>query len=178
MKRYRVFAALLVVLLLPGVIAGCDYITGKMPAGTNLTTTTTQHTMSRWVWSNMGGTVNPSIVVDRNTGEPIRDVTPSEAFMIIGTSSTLNYPVVLDVRTPEEYADGHIHKAINIDLNSPDFKDEINKLDKNLTYVVYCHSGARSNAARNIMEESGFKHVINMTGGITDWISEGFPVTK
>jgi len=173
MKRNWVFAILLL-LLLPGIITGCDYITGNLPEGTSTTPSTT----SRWVWSNMGGTAHPSTVVDRNTGEPIRDVTPSEAFGIIGTSSYLGNPVVLDVRTPEEYADGHIHKAININLNSPDFKDEINKLDKNFTYLVYCRSGARSNTARNIMEESGFRHVINMTGGISDWISEGFPVTK
>ena len=176
MKRYRLFFALLLVLLLPVTIAGCDYVTGKLPAG--ITTTTTKHTMPRWVWSNMGGTVFPSTVVDRNTGEPIRDVTPYEVFGITGTSSYLGNPVILDVRTPEEYADGHIYDAININLNSPDFKDEINRLDKNFTYVVYCRSGSRSNTARNIMEESGFKHVINMTGGITGWISEGFPVTK
>jgi phage shock protein E len=173
MKKLWVFALLLFLLTLPAVISGCGYVTGKA-----LDITTTKPTMSRWVWSSIDGTAQPSTVVDRNTGIPLRDVTPHEAIVIMGTSSNLGNPGIIDVRTPQEYTGGHIHNAVNINLNSPDFIDEISKLDKNITYVVYCRTGARSNSARNIMEESGFKHVINMIGGITDWISLGFPVAK
>jgi phage shock protein E len=174
MKKPLGFIALLLLLTLPVVITGCDYVTGKALDNA----TTTPSTMPRWVWSNIDGTVHPSTVVDRNTGLPIRDVTPLEAFAIATSSSYLGNPVIIDVRTPQEYADGHIHGAININLNSPDFVDEINKLDKNRTYLVYCRSGARSNTARKIMEESGFKYVINMTGGMNEWISQGLPVDK
>jgi phage shock protein E len=174
MKKALGFITLLLLLALPLVITGCDYVTGKA-LDNNTTTTIPPH---RWVWSNIDGTVHPSTVVDRNTGVPIRDVTPLEAFAIATSSSYLGNPVILDVRTPEEYAEGHIHNAVNINLNSPDFKDEINKLDKNRTYLVYCRSGARSNTARKIMEESGFKYVINMTGGMNEWISMDLPVDK
>jgi rhodanese-related sulfurtransferase len=171
MNKYRVFALFILLLSLLTIIAGCDYITGQAPENTSTTAS-----LPRWVWD--GFADGYPIVVDRNTGEPLRDITPDEAFGIIGSSQILDYPVIIDVRTPQEYAGGHIRSAINIDLNSPDFNAEIGKLDKNKTCIVYCSSGARSNTARNIMEASGFRHILNMTGGITEWISLGFPTVK
>ncbi|OGO43153.1 MAG: hypothetical protein A2137_07945 [Chloroflexi bacterium RBG_16_58_8] len=116
--------------------------------------------------------------MDRATRQKIRDVSPEEAFVIIGTSSRLGNPVVIDVRTPAEYAGGHIHRAMNIDVNSTEFRDKINTLDKNVTYVVYCRSGGRSDMARDIMEEMGFRNVINVTGGFSDWEAAGLPVER
>lgn len=172
MNKIRVFSSLFLLLFLPALITGCEYISGKAPDNT----LTAVSPLPRWAWD--GIVDGYPVVIDRNTEEPLRDISPEEAFGIIGTSQISDYPVILDVRTPEEYDGGHIRNAININLNSPDFNDEINKLDKNKTYIVYCRSGSRSNAARNIMEDSGFRHILNMTGGINDWISEGFPVTK
>jgi len=84
----------------------------------------------------------------------------------------------VDVRTPEEYAGGHIDKAININYNAPDFREKINELDKNTRYIVYCQSGARSAAASKVMLELGFKYINNMVGGINDWVASGLPVNK
>lgn len=172
------FVCLSVLLLLAAslfLLGGCDYITGEAPDKSYLTTVPSSST--RWVWSLVNDTY-PSTVVDRSTMQPLRDATPHEAFGIIGTSSYLGNPVVLDVRTPQEYASGYIHGAINIDLNSSTFKDEISKLDKKFAYIVYCRTGVRSSAARDIMEDLGFPYVINMTGGITEWITQGLPVVK
>jgi thioredoxin len=83
---------------------------------------------------------------------------------------------VLDVRTPEEFAEGYIENAVNININSAEFKDEIAKLDKNKTYLVYCLSGKRSASAASYMRSNGFKEVINLEGGIMAWQSNNLPV--
>jgi rhodanese-related sulfurtransferase len=145
----------------------------------NSTTETIKTTtaLPRWIWTSSGNS-DYSIVIDRNTKQPITDVSPDEAFGITGTSQFLGNPVIIDVRTPQEYASGYINGAVNIDIGSPTFKDEIGKLDKNKTYIVYCRTGVRSAAARDIMEGLGFQHVINVLGGITAWEAAGLPVEK
>jgi rhodanese-related sulfurtransferase len=78
--------------------------------------------------------------------------------------------VVIDVRTPAEWQQGVIDGAdIFIDYNSANFKQQLAKLDKTKTYVVYCRSGGRSAGASQVMVDNGFKNVINMQGGIMSW---------
>ncbi|MBP6335917.1 MAG: rhodanese-like domain-containing protein [Bacteroidia bacterium] len=89
-----------------------------------------------------------------------------------------NSGVLLDVRTPEEYAEGHIKGALNIDYRNENFKQEIEKLDKSKNYNVYCRSGGRSMNAATIMTEMGFKNTTNLEGGIIDWKAAGFEVQK
>ena len=86
--------------------------------------------------------------------------------------------VIIDVRTPEEYGDGHIENAVNIDFYSDTFRDDLDKLDKNKTYFIYCLSGNRSGKTMDIMAELGFKEVYNLSVGIKGWIAEGLPVVK
>jgi rhodanese-related sulfurtransferase len=86
--------------------------------------------------------------------------------------------VLLDVRTPQEYEDGHIAGSINIDFHGENFKEELEKLDKSKTYNVYCRSGKRSANSAEMMEELGFKKVVNLSGGIIGWQENGFPVEK
>lgn len=86
--------------------------------------------------------------------------------------------VLLDVRTPEEFADGHIPGSINIDYHGENFNAELEKLDKTKTYDVYCRSGKRSASAAEIMAEMGFKKIINLGGGIIGWQENGFAVEK
>lgn len=85
--------------------------------------------------------------------------------------------VILDVRTPAEFADGHIANAINIDAQSGNFAAEIEGLDKTKTYAVYCRSGNRSGTATQIMAEAGFSKLYNMNGGTIDWANSGFALT-
>lgn len=81
--------------------------------------------------------------------------------------------VILDVRTPEEYEEKHIPNSTLINVqDAQNFVSEIEKLDKNKAYYVYCRSGGRSAMAANIMEQMGFKEVSNLEGGITDWHGE------
>ena len=78
--------------------------------------------------------------------------------------------VVLDVRTDAEVADGIIANAIHIDIyKGQEFVSEIEALDKNKNYYVYCRSGNRSGQACNIMEQLGFDNAYNLEGGILEW---------
>lgn len=81
--------------------------------------------------------------------------------------------VILDVRTEEEFESGYIPNAKNIDLRmGPGFIDEINTLEKNKSYYVYCRSGARSAQAVQLMRDLGFNESYNLLGGILDWEGE------
>lgn len=81
--------------------------------------------------------------------------------------------VILDVRTPGEFSQGHIEGAMNIDVEASTFDSEIAKLDKSKTYAVYCHSGRRSGIATQTMAKMGFKHLYNLQNGLSDWMSQG-----
>jgi rhodanese-related sulfurtransferase len=81
--------------------------------------------------------------------------------------------VILDVRTPGEFASGHIVGAINIDAESGNFESEVSTLDKKLVYAVYCRSGRRSTIAVEKMVELGFTNLYNLNGGTIDWESAG-----
>jgi rhodanese-related sulfurtransferase len=74
--------------------------------------------------------------------------------------------VVIDVRTPDEFASGHIPQAINIDVRDPQFATALQKLDKNVPYFVYCHSGNRSAVAVTAMKQVGITHITELQGGI------------
>ena len=76
---------------------------------------------------------------------------------------------ILDVRTPEEFAEGHLPNAINIDVTNTNFEEEVNKLDKKLSYLVYCRSGKRSSAATSIIVIFFFQKITNREGGISNW---------
>lgn len=84
---------------------------------------------------------------------------------------------LLDVRTPQEYAEGHIEGALNINVQSDDFQQMAEKeLSKDSTILVYCRSGRRSMDAAWILTRLGYR-VINLKGGIIEWKEDGLPVT-
>jgi thioredoxin len=87
-------------------------------------------------------------------------------------------PQLIDVRTPEEYKNGHLKEALNVDWNSNEFDYMINALDKNQPVYVYCLSGARSASAAEKMRNSGFKEVFEMNGGILAWNKSGKPTVS
>ena len=69
--------------------------------------------------------------------------------------------VIIDVRTADEYAGGHLDGALNIDVNGGTFEQQVDQLDRDLDYVVYCRSGNRAGTAVSIMQEMGFTSVVN-----------------
>ena len=92
------------------------------------------------------------------------------------TTSAEPGTVVVDVRTPGEFAAGHVDGAVNIDVESPSFGSEIAALPKDTTYAVYCRSGRRSTLATDQMAEAGFTSLVNLQGGIADLQSAGAPI--
>lgn len=106
------------------------------------------------------------------------DIGPQDAFELIQENRNNADFVVLDVRTVAEYNEGHLENVINIDYYGDTFSDEINALDKNKTYLVYCRSGVRSAGAVEIMKGLGFRQVYNMTGGIIQWQQDGLPIVE
>lgn len=86
--------------------------------------------------------------------------------------------VVLDVRTKEEYDNGHIPGSTLLDFQSPDFEKQLAKLDKNKTYLVHCASGGRSARACKKMDALNFPKVYNLQGGMSAWEKAGKPVEK
>ena len=108
----------------------------------------------------------------------IENITPEEAYILIQENKDNSNFVILDVRTPEEFLGEYIENAVNLDYYSDTFRNDLDKLDKNKTYLIYCRSGRRSENALNIMKELDFREVYNMLGGIIKWKSEGLPTTK
>jgi rhodanese-related sulfurtransferase len=144
-------AVLLLTVVLCFIFNGCDYITGAA--------------------------VEPSFSVT----EPehyLRNVSVSDAYAVVSLYAGRANFIILDVRTPEEYAGGHLPFSINRDASSTSFRNDIEKFDKDRMYLVYCQTGVRSAAASQVMAESGFKYIYNMTGGFSAWVAIGLPVNK
>ena len=83
--------------------------------------------------------------------------------------------VILDVRTPAEFAQGCIEKAINFDFMDARFGIQVRQLDRSKTYLVYCQSGGRSAMATDEMLGMGFGRLYDMTGGFLAWVDAGLP---
>ncbi len=86
--------------------------------------------------------------------------------------------VVVDVRTPEEYADGHIAGSTNIDFAARDFQKKLNALSRTNTYLVHCASGGRSTLSLETFKKLGFKSVVHLDGGFRAWKKAEQPVAK
>lgn len=103
------------------------------------------------------------------------DITVDEAKEMLEQS---NDYVLLDIRTPGEFAEGYIEGAINIDYYEANFRDELAKLDRSKSYIIYCRSGNRSGKSLRIMKSLGFKRVYNILGGISKWKSSGYSLIR
>lgn len=83
---------------------------------------------------------------------------------------------ILDVRTPAEFATGHLSKAFNLDYYSPDFEKQLGALSKVKPVFVYCKVGGRSHDAAVVMRKMGFKEVFELEGGIMKWTAKDLPL--
>ncbi len=86
--------------------------------------------------------------------------------------------VILDVRTPEEFAEARIEGATLLDFYRADFAERLAELDRDVPYVLYCRSGSRSDQAFALMRELGFTSVQDVDGGIVGWMDAGLPVVS
>jgi rhodanese-related sulfurtransferase len=100
-------------------------------------------------------------------------LTPSQFEEMISDTT-----VLLDVRTPEEFAEGFIAGAVNLDYKADQFEHKLDSLDKSRTYLVYCAAGGRSDKAAQIMKAKGFTSIVTLDGGMNAWTADGRPVRK
>jgi len=91
---------------------------------------------------------------------------------------TLDEPLLLDVRTAQEYNEGHLENALNIAWDEEDFRYHADKLDRTRPVLVYCQGGVRSAAATKALAQAGFRNVYELDGGIAEWQKAQLPVTK
>ncbi len=116
-----------------------------------------------------------ALLVNCNDGHKhIETITPK----VMHEHIKQNKGIIVDVRTPAEYQEGHLKNAINIDFKSPDFLDNIQKLNTDQQVYVYCRSGKRSNKSLEHFKAAGFSKIYNLEGGILNWQSERLEVVE
>ena len=121
--------------------------------------------------------LNPSLAT--NAEEPsVKEVDPAQAAALLAKADEKTKPVVLDIRTAEEFAEGHIDGARNINFSAADFEARITKLDRNAPFLVHCRSGGRSGKSLAIFKKLGFKNIYHLEGGILAWKEAGKPLKK
>ena len=86
--------------------------------------------------------------------------------------------VLLDVRTPDEFAEGHLKNAQNIDYLADEFETQVSRLDKSKPYFLYCRSGKRTAGAAELMLALGFEKIYTLDGGILAWEEQKMPVVR
>lgn len=103
-----------------------------------------------------------------------KHVQSTEASQIIAAGNV----AIIDVRTADEFKDGHIKDAKNIDIMAADFEAQLAKLDKTQPTLVHCQSGGRSTRALKVFEKLGFTNLIHLDDGFGGWEAAGKPVVK
>jgi len=86
--------------------------------------------------------------------------------------------LVLDVRTPAEFTQAHLPGAVNIDFYGPRLREELDELDRDAPVLLYCRSGNRSGHLHSLLAELGFTDVIDIRGGIIEWVDAELPVNR
>ena len=114
----------------------------------------------------------------RAGSDPNRNVTPGEAQALILKNKGNGNFVVLDVRTPGEFAKGHIEGAVLVDYRSAGFRKKMADFDREKTYLVYCRTGNRSTRALGIMRDLDFRSYYHLEGGITRWVEDKLPTVQ
>ena len=149
MNRYRKAAIISLVVILIGVVA---YQSNS--AGENCI-------------------VDPSL-----STQTIREISVSDAKIMIQNRVGSDEFMLLDIRTPEEFSMGFIDGAINLDYYSERFESEVMEFDRNGTYMIYCQSATRTTDTGMLMAESGFREVYLLDGGIHSWEEAGYPTSQ
>ncbi len=118
--------------------------------------------------------LGPTLAFGQQKGTKYRNLSPAEAAKAIKANPNL---IIIDIRTPQEFANGHIPNAVNIDFKSSDFKKRIEKLDREKSYLVHCRSGGRSEQSLPIFKKLGFKQLVHLKTGILGWQQVGLALT-
>lgn len=108
--------------------------------------------------------------------QSIELVSPADAAQVIADDPA--GLIVLDIRTLEEFNEARLADAIMVDFYAEDFADQLDTLDKEVPYVMYCRTGNRTSEAVKTMKELGFLEVYEIEGGIVNWYEQGYPIVN
>ena len=122
------------------------------------------------------GFVLPSLRAQDSEG--ITTVSAKQAADLIDKHSEDKDFAILDIRTPGEFQAGHLPDAILVDFYSQTFSDQLNRLDKEKSYLVYCRTGNRSTNSLGLFKKLKFDKIYHMSTGISGWKSQDLPVVK
>jgi rhodanese-related sulfurtransferase len=127
------------------------------------------------------GSDEPAADTDSDTAAPTAEVTTGFSTISADDAAAVlaeapDDLVILDVRTPEEYAEGHLDGAVLVDFYDADFADQLAGLDPDVPYLVYCRSGNRSGQTLPLMQQLGFGSASDIDGGILAWAGAGLPI--
>ena len=120
----------------------------------------------------------PQVLCAQDAAGEYPNLSPAEARDLLWKRSGDPDFVLLDVRTRKEFDAERIEGAVIVDYNSPSFRENIAKLDRSKSFLVYCRTGNRTNGAVKAMRELGFPNVFVFPGGITKWKEAGFPTAR
>ena len=109
------------------------------------------------------------------TAQTIKQLNSVEIQQILSKNKQI---VILDVRTPQEFASGHLKGALNIDIYKEDFYSRIDKLNKKTSYLIYCRTHNRSDVTVKYMNQKGFETVFQMMDGFPGWAANNFTIKK
>ena len=120
------------------------------------------------------GNIDGNLIVINYRQASYREVTSNQAADLIKNEQ----PIILDVRTPNEYKRGHLHDSVLIPVQELQQRSKELGVHKNREILIYCATGNRSTVASKILIDNGFKHIVNMRGGIYDWSKKNYPVVR
>jgi rhodanese-related sulfurtransferase len=116
----------------------------------------------------------PVLAQEPKTDKPVKQIDIEQFDQMRSQKDT----VVLDVRTAQEYKQGHVPGSVNLDISDSRFRQKVAELDKSKNYLVHCARGVRSARATKIMSPMGFTHLFDYHGGFDEWKKSGKPVEK
>lgn len=183
MRKSKIFYLLPISLILFSIIAGagCNPLSdenSETPAINTMPASSTTSTAAETTLTTQPPetTLPPDTSPPQTSAQGLRNITVTEAYAFIQENKDNPDFIIIDIRTPEEFESGHIENAVMINYYDENFRDELSKLDRDKTYLEYCRTARRSGLALEVFQELGFKNVLNMEGGITEWIAQGYPV--
>lgn len=128
--------------------------------------------VAAWVaWSNMKPRSENTVIAAQRPASAIQRISPKQYQADYAQAGTEH--ILVDVRTPEEFASGHIAGAVNISLQS--LPQRMSELPQDRPIVLYCRSGNRSNTAAQMLARAGYTDIYDL-GGVIDWRAQGLPL--
>ena len=129
-------------------------------------------------WATIGFAIMLTLGAGLSLAAKIEYLSARQAKVVIDDNSDNPEFVILDVRTPKEFTQGHIAGAVLLDFRNPDFVSGLKRLDRSKTYLIYCRSGNRSGQALRLIDSMGFQRIYHLKRGIIDWQKEKLPLVK